>query len=302
MKLTTEQERQYEENRLKKNQIDRTIRLCGFGFVLIAGAFFVFSMFASAKASSDPNVHHGWKWYYGMNAAAWNIIFAIGTLVLGLIAAVRSRIASILLGALHIGIVIWVLAGKSMAMGYGNMLLAGAGLLLNFKLYMALIQDGVLREQPGYPLFMPRAEEHAEYEPSPLIMQHPTSQQMDSIGAPVPAKESAAKPQTAPAAVPELQTEALDAAAISAPHVSSEAALSQPTGIALDAMQSGGSTHVPAEPQRQSAEGILADMNEGGHSSHGGNPEALPDPEEVRARLARMRAEREAAQQQGGAQ
>ncbi len=126
MKLTPEQERQYEVNRLKKNQIDRSIRLCGLGFVLIAAAFFVFSMFATASQSSDPDIHGPMKWYYGVNAAAWNIIFAIGTLVLGLIAAVRSRIASILLALLHIGIIIWVLVGNRMAFGYGNLLLAGA--------------------------------------------------------------------------------------------------------------------------------------------------------------------------------
>lgn len=301
MKLTQEQERQYEENRLHKNHIDRGIRLIAMGFVLIAVFFYVFSLFATAETSADPNIRGAWKWYYGINAASWNIVFAVCSLVLGIISAARSRVATILLAVLYVGIILWVLLGQRMAMAGGNLSAAIVGLILAVRLYMYLLEDEALREQPGYPLFVARAE-HEEYEPSPVIMRHPESGEMESIGG----AAATASPKEQPAALSApvgLETESLADAALPV-RTQTDSAMERPKDIALETMRDTALPEAHGAPAPVSPEGILSAMDTGRHSTtQGGDPSMLPDPDEVRARLAKMRAEREAAgQQQGTAQ
>ena len=127
------------------------------------------------------------------------------------------------------------------------------------ELVKKIQSDEQLKEQPGYPLFLPRAE-HEDYEPSPLIRRHPDSEVMDSIGG--AETGGAADQQKLPDALTApvgLVTESMEETALTA-RVRTDSAMAKPKDIALETMRDADAAkHAPGEPALMSPEGILSD-------------------------------------------
>ena len=289
MKITPEIEAEYTELRMKKNKIDANIRRICAAHIAMAVFLFVSSMFATA-ATSTSAAHSGpAKWFYGITAGFWMIIIAVATILLSVVAAAKHRLPSYALILMYAGIIVWKLTGHELA---GSLMLPAVALVgigLNIWDQILFSQDEALKEHPGYPLFNPRASFPAEYEPSPVVAAHKSSDHMDSIGGPQAAQPApAAVQQTAPSADIRID----DMTAGSKPgRAVSEAQLAQPEGIALEGMQAAAQTARQQETAL-SPEGILSAMDSPSHFYPQGDAGALPDPDEVRARLAKMKADR----------
>jgi hypothetical protein len=92
------------------------------GYVILAAAFFFFALFATAAVSKDPSYKGPAKWFYGIDAAIWQVIFAAVTLVCGFLGSMKHKIPGMLLFALFGGMLIWVAVGKHLTFRIGNLL------------------------------------------------------------------------------------------------------------------------------------------------------------------------------------
>ena len=300
--LTAEREHELEFCRGEKLKVDKICQRLMLGYVILGAAFFIFSLFATAAVSKDPSYKGPAKWFYGVDAAIWQVIFAAVTLVCGILGSMKHKIPGMMLFALFGGMLIWVAAGKHLTFRIGNLLLAGIGIAMTVYLFMQISRDDELKAVPGYPLFSAHIEENHEYRPSLVVTGRTASDHMESI------EELTQKQQAQPAEQPEVSAAAsrdvilppevqlsewgegqTETAAPQIPEQARKAA----QGIALDGMSAAAEQKKPEE-QLLSPEGILEDM--GLHPSHAaiaGDESMLPDPDEVRRQLAAMKAAKE---------
>ena len=293
--LTAEREHELEFCREQKLKLDKICQRLMLGYVILAAAFFFFALFATAAVSKDPNYKGAAKWFYGIDAAIWQVIFAAVTLVCGFLGSMKHKIPGMLLFALFGGMMIWVAVGKHLTFRIGNLLLAGIGIVMTVYLFMQISRDDELKAVPGYPLFSAHIEENHEYCPSLVVTGRTASDHMESIE-----ELTQKQPQVSAAASrdvilpPEVQlSEWGDGQAETAQPQIPEQAKKAAQGIALDGLSAAAEQKKPEE-QLLSPEGILEDM--GLHPSHAaiaGDESMLPDPDEVRRQLAAMKAAKE---------
>lgn len=283
-----EKEREYEGNRMKKVQADKALRTYFWIQLAIAALIFGTVFFAGAAASGSGN-HHGWgKFSNTMEVGIIQIFIAVFSLVLGFIAGSGRRPATFVLIAGYLALLFWMLLSPDYAVRFFNAGMAVIGTAVNLWVQKSFTTDEELKNCPGYPSFQLHAE-HAEYHPSVLVTANRPSDHMETIGGPEePAHEKQQTVLTAPADA------VLDA--ISEPERRKAAETLTASGdIALRrfADEEAPAGRTAAEQPLLSPEGILEDMTaEGSGHRQGGDPSMLPDPEEVRARLAAMREQR----------
>lgn len=281
-------EQEYAAYRMKKVQADKALRQYFWIQVAIGALLFGTAFFAGALSSSADHGRGMNIFANAMGVGFAQILMGIIAVVLGFIAGSGRRPATFVLLGGFLALFFWMLLSPSYPMRFFNLIIGLFGVGLNLWVQRSFSTDEELKRCPGYPAFQLHAE-HAEYHPSAVVTARQASDHMESIGG---AEESS----------PEKQQTVLTASAdavlgeIDAPERQKTAeALTASGDIALRrfADEEAEAGRAAEELPQLSPEGILEDMTaEGTGHRLSGDPSMLPDPEEVRARLAAMREER----------
>ena len=279
-------EHEYAALREKKVTADRQLRQYFWIQLLLGALLFGMSLFASADMSRKQELHSAGKFYWAMNAAGIQIILGTVTVLFAVFAGYGKRWATFILMILVAALAVWAVSGKQIALSMGNLAIAVFGIALNLWVQRAFSTDEMLKEFPGYPHFTVIAEK-AEYHPSLVVAGRQASGQgeMASVEGFTDAPKETAKETLTPSAgtvldemnAPERQT--APGQTLSAP---ADAVLEQ-VGAAAEAGRA-----AEALPEL-SPDAVLSDMTAEGSRRMGGDPSALPDPDEVIRRLQEMR-------------
>lgn len=303
MGISPEVEAQYENNRLRMMQVNRGFRRFMWFSIILGALIFSTSFFAGAASTLHDHQEGPSIFYYAMSSGAFQISFGLVTILLGWLTAMKNRVPSLIsLGVDALGFLM-ILLGKNGTFSTINIIFVALGIALNVWAQMLCNADDELKSQPGYPLFSVQADYRAHYEvPADVLARKAqASTHMAEIG------RAAANPETAPNLFlnptpvklpPEVKLSAETAQSLgisemtgSAPQFVPKAeALAAPTDVSLDSL----AVQTPqvseaALPQIDAAD-MLADMTAiPSHATLKGNPDMLPTPEEVKARLAAMK-------------
>ncbi|MBQ9907479.1 MAG: hypothetical protein IJM46_11995 [Oscillospiraceae bacterium] len=309
MGISPEVEAQYESNRLRMLQVNSGFRRFMWLSIILGAMIFSTSFFAGAASTLHDHQEGPSIFYYAMSSGAFQILFGLVTILLGWLTAMKNRVPSLIsLGIDAVGF-LTIILGKNGTFSVINIVFVMLGIALNIWAQMLCNADDELKSQPGYPLFSVQADYRAHYEvPADVLARKAqASTHMAEIG------RAAANPETAPEAVPapnlflnptpvklppevKLSAETAQSLGISemtgsAPQFVPKAeALAAPTDVSLDSL----TVQTPqvseaALPQIDAAD-MLADMTAiPSHATLKGNPDMLPTPEEVKARLAAMK-------------
>ena len=309
MGISPEVEAQYENNRLRMMQVNRGFRRFMWFSIILGALIFSTSFFAGAASTLHDHQEGPSIFYYAMSSGAFQILFGLVTILLGWLTAMKNRVPSLIsLGVDALGFLM-ILLGKNGTFSTINIIFVALGIALNVWAQMLCNANDELKLQPGYPLFSVQADYRAHYEiPADVLARKAqASTHMAEIG------RAAANPETAPAAasapnlflnpapvrLPEevkLSAETEQSLGISEMTGSSTLflpkaeQLAAPSDASLDSL----SVQTPqvseaALPQVDAAD-LLADMTAiPSHATLKGNPDMLPTPEEVKARLAAMK-------------
>jgi len=304
LKLSPAMEEQYEENRLKMAEVNKRFRFYMWAQLVISILFFVFAMFAGASSTQNEDVHGPAKFYYAMDAGLIQILLAVASLVVGFLAAMRKRLASFVLLALYLFMLIYTLVGSHVQGVLGNCILFVGGLALNGWMQGVFGDLHELSEKPGFPHFSVLNEERGSYEAPIYVTHRQTADHMDTVGGSQTAAAPAAKKQSAmPHAGNAVSEDMFAEMTVPERRASAEAALPKPD-IALDSFsETAQKSQEQAEAERKQAElerqhaleaAMLSDMTpENAHHYHEGDASMLPSAEEVRARMAAMKKARQ---------
>ncbi|MBR4201109.1 MAG: hypothetical protein IKQ91_07515 [Oscillospiraceae bacterium] len=329
MALSQYMQAKYEENRLRMNKLNGNFSKYMW-FMIILGAIIFLSAFIagimSTMAERDKGVG---LFYYAMSAGILQILLSAATILLGWITAAKKRIASFILLGIYLIAMIAILVQKNGTFAAANIIFLLTGIGLNIWAQMLFNEDNLLKGEPGYPLFSPEAAERAHYE-VPLnvrIRQAEAGKAMATIGgtaaepqpeipqpeAVLPAQEyerddegfsnpkplgptpSVHRPETLHLSGP-VNLEEMRTPYGESPQPAEPAEPVQPAPlpqIQLDALTNVQKTEEPV-PQQLNAADLLVDMTAiPSHATAQGNPDLLPTPEDVRARLAAMKRARQ---------
>lgn len=275
--------------RSRKTAMEKKNKWIFIAHIAIGIQLFVLSMFMSALVGKDPTVEGPNKWFLGTALAAVQIIFAGAVIGFGFWAAMKRRIPSYVLMGLFLVHLLYTLLAPYSYMEVFHVMVDILGIGLNYLRLCLIDEHRWLQKQPGYPYFSEALLKPNEYElPKHIAHRRPPSDDMDCIG-------DASAPKTA---LPEL-TPSEDAAladmtapAIHIPEVKLPPPVrltSVPPTESLEAPAQVPPTAVQQDVLQCSESATLADMTVPETRQTGG---ALPDPEEVKARLRRMAEEK----------
>ena len=328
MGISPQIEAQYEENRLRMSKVNSDFRRYMW-FSIILGALIFGTAFMAGAASTLTEDQQGpGIFYYAMSAGVFQILLGLTTVILGLIASAKKRLPSLILLGINLVACLMILVGKNGTFMAFNIIFTVLGIVLNLWIQHAFNVDDELKAQPGYPLFSVNADYRAHYEvPADVrARQAQASTHMAEIGRAAAAPEPSSVPQMNPAFAPAPNL-FLDPAPVKLPpEVKLSGATEQSLGSSdmtsgrvqkqdapqlaaprnpADVMLDSLAVQTPqvheneaALPQADPA-AMLADMTAlPSHATQKGNPDMLPTPEEVRARLAAMKRARDEHPQQ----
>ena len=330
MAMSPEMQARFESNRLKKLELERRMKLFFWLMIGLAAIMFCSSMMAGAISTRRPGQAGPETFYNAISAGFMQVLLAIATIVTAFFTAMKHRVTGIVyIGLCAVGILL-ILTGLNGTLAAANvlLLLVGAGLSVWGQLLCA--QDFDLQQEPGYPLFSIEAFTPAKYE-APLNViaaRASASSAMDTVGAKQPApvrlpeqQPVQAPPFQQPAPAPQQETAFFH-------NLPSGNAVRMPNEVRVSGGKEGalgfsdlteGRQAAPAIPQPQlsenillaqlsdevhavaqealpqvRAEDLLMDMNAvPSHAVQQGDASMLPDPAEVRARMAAMKRARE---------
>lgn len=331
MRISPEVAAQYENNRLQMAAVNKGFRTYMWCSIILGAMIFSTAFFAGALSTVNGNAEGPGIFYNAMSAGTFQILLGLATIVLGWLTATKMRVPSLILLGIDVFGLLMILLRRNGTFSGANLLFLAAGIALNIWAQMLCNRNDELKTQPGYPLFSVEADTPAHYElPADVrIRQQQASAHMKGISAPqqAPAQMSGtAAPQQAltpptvsaqsafapspnlfsdPAPVklpPEVKIPAVTEKTLGITDMPGSARqfatkpelLSAPSDAALDAL----SAQTPqvnetALPQIDPS-AMLADMTAiPSHAVKQGNPDMLPTPEEVRARLAAMKRARD---------
>ncbi len=308
-------EAKYEENRLRMAKVNKDLRTYMWLGIILGAIIFSTAFFVAASSTKNANQEGPWIFYYAMSTGAFQILLGIGTIALSWLTAMKYRSTSLILLCINFLGLVMIFMNKNGSFSSANFIFLLLGLALNFWIQHAFNEHDELKTQIGYPLFSTQADYRAHYEvPKDVLARRAqasthmaeisrTNAQPEAEAIPQPSSAfdsdllSDPKPVRLP---PEVKLSAVseDLLGISEMTGSTEHkqyaprpdTLSAPTDISLDALV----THTPqsheaALPQVNS-EDVLADMTAlPSHATTKGNPDMLPTPEDVRARMEAMK-------------
>ncbi len=317
MRYTPEQEAQFNANRMRMKQIDGHFRIYMWANLFLGAVIFI-SAFAAGMLSTKQDEQEGpWIFYTAMSAGVFQILLGLATIVFGWMASGKKRIPSLILLGINVLGLLMVLLRENGTFNAGNAFFTIVGIALNIWAQFLCNHNEELKECEGYPHFVIEAAYAAQYElpENVRVRQEQASSAMETVGQqPEPASaKSAFAPApdlfSDPAPVklpPEVRLASEQALGISEMTDGQSISLAKPVqqpAAPVDASLESLTAAVPqaaaALPQ-VSAEAMLADMTAiPSHATMQGNPDLLPSPEEVRARMAAMKRAREEHRQEG---
>lgn len=294
MKMSPETQAQYENCRIRMLTLNKRFNYYLWTSIAIGALFFVMAFTAGAVSTLDDTQKGPEKFYFAMSAGVIQILLALSTILLGWLTAAKNRIPSLILLSIYVACILFILLRQNGTMASANIffLLTGSG--VNVWAQILCNEHETLKEMPGYPLFSVEADTPAEYEAPLHVTARRASGDMETIGG------AAAAPQAAPQReqLPVMQhTDIVLDEFVGRPEKSAPAAAPKASGdislAAFDASGGKAKTGIDALPQANPAD-MLADMTAiPSHAVQQGDMDALPTPEDVRARLAAMRSQRE---------
>lgn len=323
MAVSPQMQAQYDANRLRMNRLNANFRKYMWGMLALGATIFCSSLFAGALSTLKANEEGPWIFYTAMSAGVYQVLLGLATILFGWMTSAKKRVPSfILLGIYALGMMM-ILFRQNGTFAAANIFFLLTGIGLNVWAQMLFNEDDALKEQPGYPLFSVEADVRAHYE-VPLNVaarRAEASENMAAVG--TPDAPVSAPPMPAPAAAPAAKEDGVfsnpkplgPTPAVTLPpevDISGLEVMQQRSGtvqtaqapipvpdVALETLTNQTAGQKEALPQLNAAD-MLADMRDiPSHATVQGNPDMLPTPEDVRARLAAMRKARSEHPQEG---
>lgn len=332
MRITPQMEEEFEQNRLRMNKVNSSLRKYLWWSVALGAITFSLAFFAGAMSVREDGAEGPGIFYTAMSAGVFQILLGITTIILSGLTYMKKRVPGIILLLLYLISLALIIMRPDQGFRIGNIVLILPGIALNIYAQIIISADQDLQELPGYPHFDPKAAFPAEFEESAdvLARRAAASEHMDILGTPaqpfpptdLECVTAGSEVPFAPAYVPQERAEdgrpkplgptpsirlpqevsvsgPVDLSAMSKPFSVPQAPVLPPEpvkvpDISLDSLTAAVSAQqAPEKPQLNAAD-MLADMNAfPSHATQQGNPDMLPSPEEVRARLAAMKRARE---------
>ena len=297
MKMSRELQAKYEQNRLAMTKVEQDYKLFLRLSLVLSVIWFACAFFVGALSTTNEGQQAQTIFYRAMGTGMAHFLLAAATIVLGWMVAAKKRLAGLILLALNVLCTILVVLNKTVSLAAFDILLLVAGIVLNVWGQMISSRNDILREEPGYPLFSIEADTPAEYELPLHLRNRQAADHMDTIGGEAkpagPAQPAHAMMSLQPPETPMQFSEMTGGGTQMRP---SEDTLTVPDHLSFDNFNTAAQTQsqpaaAPAQPE---AADFLVEMTpETAQRNYTPNMEALPTPEEVRARLAAMKAERE---------
>lgn len=299
------QEELYEQHRLRMNHIECAYRRLFFIYLAFAGVLFFLTIYASVVVANDRSIVGTDKFYVSFGTGVIQILLAVGVLVTGFFISMKSATALVIQISGLVALMVISLMGIG-ALAKVNVFLALVGLGLAWYALRLYREYAYLKQQPGFPLFSLRAETPAEYVPPLNVRESKPSGEMEDIALSSPcAQQPAEHTMSEERGILSENTENILLAEMEhggmglrgqQPHPMCSNTASE---IAHTLSQFEESSQKPQAQTEHilpqiSPEAMLSDMDSGvrHETVHG----ALPDPEEVKLRLRRMKDEKEAAE------
>ena len=312
MAMSREMEARFESNRLKKAENDTNRKRCFWALFILGAIIFGTSFMAGAASAMKDQMHGSAIFYVAFTSGVFQILLGLATALVGWLNYREVRIPGILYIILCLLLALYFGLHLSQSFAAFNIFFLLSGIGLNIWAQVIFHTEDALKDEPGYPLFSPEASQPARYElPKDVIAARAkASQNMDTIGGPpvpsaseMPVPEAPAQPDPYAIRFPEeVRLPEVDASAfgLDAALGTARAPLPVPeiTGdVTLEGFSEaeGGvkDKGVDALPQVSAAD-LLMDMTAApSHATVKGDVSQLPDPAEVRARMAAMKKARE---------
>lgn len=318
MAISQQEREQFEQNRLQMSLLEKRFRLylwCSLG---LGASVFLSAFMAGALSTLERDQHSAGIFYNAMSAGVFQILLGLVTIVCGWITSGKKRAPSLILLGIYLISCIMIFLQKNGTFSAANLVFLIIGIALNIWVQSLLNQHDQLKEQPGYPHFNPEASKPAEYE-LPLdirVRRQQAAKAMDTLGtpavsAPLTKPVAPAAPVTAPQPAVERDengfsnpkplgptpsvrlSQMASGAVLQKPAQTPAVSLPEPPKVELETLTLQQPKAEEALPQVNAAD-MLADMIAiPSHATTQGNPEMLPSPEEVRARMAAMKRARQ---------
>lgn len=319
MSISPQVEAQYEANRLRMAKVNSAFHTHMVCCIILGALIFGMAFFAGAASTLTSGQQGPSIFYFAMQAGIFQILLGLATIILGLLTSAKKRMPSLILLGINLVALVLILLGKNGTFLAFNIIFVVLSIALNLWIQRACNANDELKEQPGYPLFSVNADYRAHYElPADVrARQAHASTHMAEIGKAAAKPEAAPAPQTASAFAPnpnlfsdpapvklppevKLSNATEQSLGISemvgspAMFVPKPEALDAPKDVSLDSLSAQTPQVSEAALPQLSAADMLADMTAiPSHATMKGNPDMLPTPEDVRARLAAMKRARD---------
>ena len=325
MAVSPEMQARFEANRMKKLELERRMRIFFWLMIGLAAVMFCSSLFAGAVSTRRPDQSGPETFYNAISAGFLQVLLAIITIATAFFTSMKHRVP----GIVYIGVcalcLILILTSLNGSLAAANVLLLIVGAGLSVWGQMLCAQDYDLQQEPGYPLFSIEAFMPAKYE-APLNViaaKAKASSAMDTVGGqrPEPVQPAPAQQFAQPASIPQQTPDFFH-------NLPAGSDVRMPNEIRLSGGKEGalgfsdlteGRQAAPAIPQPQLSENIsLAQLSDSAqpaaeevlpqvraedllmdmtavpsHAVQQGDASMLPDPAEVRERMAAMKRARE---------
>lgn len=286
--MSENEKNEMQEHRIEMLTIDRRFRLIFWGHVALTAVFVVLIFLMGV---TETKKHEGAAiWYYSMESGILEMVFAVFTLVLGIISSAKNRIASTILLAFFGLLIILSLAHIPETLNTGNAVPGVLGLALTGWQQYQFLRMEALSQYPGYPLFS-EASEPAHYDSLYHVSRKRTQEDaMDRVGDLESGRRfSGSRPTGGDVTAESL---GITDSPLGSAHAPQGAPLQKAEGVALDTMgETAASGRAEVHPAAH-ADVLLDDMSAEGSAKakqYAPDETALPTPEEVRARLAAMK-------------
>lgn len=301
-----------ESNHFRMVKVKKDFQTCFIVHLLLGGLAYGMAFIVGVISTASCPNQRATVFSQSLSSGFFQIFLGILFALSGWLTALRIRIVTFCMMVIEILLCIAIFTSANNIYSAGNLLLLFAGIATDLWIQKAFIEDNLLKEEPGYPVFSANAAHPARYEAPLTVTGRQPSNDMQDIRMPEPAKaQTPAGESRQPSPLPPAKDVLLPPEVKLKPFPDSESQLESifrqsvspqprpaavPENVTLSQIQAESSRQqAPQEPVPTDC--ILADMNAiPSHSVARPKPELLPDPNEVRARLAQMKRAREAAE------
>ncbi len=280
--------------RNQKTAVEQKNNWLFWAHIIMAGLLFALTMFLGGIVARDPQWEGPQKFYVSFTLGFANILTAVVTLVFGLWAHQKRRIPTYVLMIFFLAHIIYTIFVPYDYFDYIYIIYDVAGVALNYFRLSLIAEHEWLQKQPGYPYFTVSLLQKSEYEPPKYVTyRRPPSDEMDTVGD--GGVQAATKPEP-PIASADVTLADMTPASSAVPEVKLPPPVVLHGDAALESLtETAPAPQLTAEPVTPtvSADDLLADMTVPETAAAQG---ALPDPEDVKARLRQMAEEKRAQQ------